>query len=660
MMISFSSELTISNVDLSMSTTELQEQPPSRPVGAIGTASDMAKNDDGLSDLFEGSDSDEIAENDDGFSDLFEGSESNVTTYIDEVNAYIDANPPSPKASPNPTVQGASVLSEPIANQASQNSIDAAISAQQGKTMAKASKRLYVESTLPLSAGTTSAPARGAWTDQVPADFADRQASSPEQHRTLVNFSQAPRVNGSEFRAAPVSVSHPAHNYHQGFKNPRIAPSATQAESIAPQAPTAPQSQVSQSLTQWTAFADARSARLWMMRAETGPLAASLLDNTIPRTIGQKRAVANRIRAGFSSAQPPTTEAEFILLDWTCLELVDEVCLAHYYGSLTQRYLIGMPKQGPATFDTYAKHIDALVQVIGTRNCAQATNLRKRLIEVTHRKRLIDNPIAELETIQKNVTANATRKSKNEKRKAKAARAEAAEVELAKLKSESDAQSLPAARNTIMPSRPSAKLSSTRGASFPAGSFQRPPMTPPSTFEFSPDDFDKDMNFDSDLDFDFGIGDKRPSTTSYGQPAAKKADVGNHRLMSLPQTPTPMSTATVGFNVGRVGGHRKPQAGQMNGRAAAGKTHGYGPVQQVTQIQQPYDPSATKALSRFVPETWPSDSEFPSMLPPPADVPPGLPIVHNPDFMHNYRILLSGLTFEQMDEAGRLGMDLNE
>jgi hypothetical protein len=79
----------------------------------------------------------------------------------------------------------------------------------------------------------------------------------------------------------------------------------------------------------------------------------------------EKHAVATQLRDAFEIAEPLRNKGQFLLLDWKCLELVEEVCLFHTYGPLTRRYLSDLPKLGPRQYDTYSDHIDDLIAVIG-------------------------------------------------------------------------------------------------------------------------------------------------------------------------------------------------------------------------------------------------------------------------------------------------------
>jgi hypothetical protein len=59
----------------------------------------------------------------------------------------------------------------------------------------------------------------------------------------------------------------------------------------------------------------------------------------------EKRAVATQLRDAFEIAEPMRNKGGFLLLDWTCLELDDEVCTFHLFGPISQRYYGGLPKQ---------------------------------------------------------------------------------------------------------------------------------------------------------------------------------------------------------------------------------------------------------------------------------------------------------------------------
>ena len=282
-----------------------------------------------------------------------------------------------------------------------------------------------------------------------------------------------------------------------------------------------------------------------MFGGENGHSQASLRDKTLPRTPAQRRLVADGLRAAFESAQPPKNKHEFLLLDWSCLELVDEVSLAHAYGPLTKRYLSGMPKLGPAQYEKYSDHIDDLIAVIGREDCPKAKSLRKRMMDVTHRKRLIDNPWGELGIVAKNGDANKAKRLREEERKAKAA---ALERENALLKAQLECRS-PATtpglhqtndgrnskssqRSSITPRRSSSKLSSAQRSMTIQQPFRTHSCGSASTMDNSSTSFSEQP---SPTFLDFGEDGHEPtSTDTHGPSAPKKARYTAHRFQPAP------------------------------------------------------------------------------------------------------------------------------
>lgn len=328
----------------------------------------------------------------------------------------------------------------------------------------------------------------------------------------------------------------------------QIRSSAPKGGISRPPQPLAPSKQAFNHPVDWKPFTDVRQGRIWLVGGQNGQSHPSSQDKTIPRTSEQRRAIANKLRAAFESAQPARSETEFLLLDWTCLELVEEVCLFHAYGPLTKRYLSGMPKHGPAQFDSFLDHINALVAVIGRQDCPKATSLRKRMMDVTHRKRLIDNPWAELGTVEKNEIANRTRKLREEARKAKAA---ALERENAFLKVQLEdwssaapgpdedgdgALSLSSQRKLITPRRPSKVSSGNRFAVTPQA--VRPsPYTPASRNIFSPGASSEQI---SAIAVTNGQDEYEPTwIDTHGQFAMKKAECTDYTSITRSQTPSP-------------------------------------------------------------------------------------------------------------------------
>ena len=355
------------------------------------------------------------------------------------------------------------------------------------------------------------------------------------------------------------------------FASPNLEEDAANELALQPVQPLITSNQATQSQASWKPFADVRQGRIWVFGGENGRSAASFADTTIPQTPQQKRAIADKLRAAYESAQPCRHNHEFRLLDWTCLELVEEVCLFHLYGPLTQRYLSGMPKIGPRQYNSYSDHIDDLVAVIGRQNCPKAQNLRKRMIDVTHRKRLVDNPQGELGLVEKNEVANRARKLRQAEKQAKA---EALEKENASLKAKLEGRTPAGAglhqgdAGARFNQSPLDMITPRRSSKFPfvqrsaptqqalrtpkRGSAFRARSSLASSSEYmSPDVFNTDED-------DYG-----PTPTNInGRPANKKVRYSAHAPMAYSQTPgqSPADSHDSGWATGTQPGFPKPKS----------------------------------------------------------------------------------------------------
>ena len=416
--------------------------------------------------------------------------------------------------------------------------------------------------------------------DQSQDGYSLNNFSSPPQHLNMGFPSAAATVYRDDY-----SNSSRTEN-HQGTARP-----ARQGEIQAPELFATPTQNKLQHPAHWRPFTDAHQARIWLLKAQDGPSEASYQDNTIPRTTEQKRAVATRLRDAFETAEPARNKDQFLLIDWTCLELVDEVCVFHLYGPLTRRYLSGMPKHGPANFETYEDHINTLVEIFSTRDCPKAANLRKRMMDVTHRKRLIDNPLGELGVVQKNKVANAARKLKAQERKEKAARVEAAEVEVAELKARLSVQksagasptgssgnwyeglghqqSAPASRRFVTPSRPSTRRSHRPEATLEAAHARQGPNTLADPSVYPSSSFNNIAPQSS-----FNVEQNKRNATFkdiQSQLTRKRARHHDNKSKMFPQGSILNPYATSASTMSSLEGHHSTEAGHMHDPLGSGE-----------------------------------------------------------------------------------------
>ena len=526
------------------------------------------------------------------------------------------------------------------------------------------------------------------------------------------NFSTSPEQQIDPFLQDARVVSHASTFHSQQDLNEALVPhhQGQVATSGFQQLPLQiPEMQVGQSAQQpktWQAFTDVHQGRLWMLKAQQSPTEASLQDMTIPRTIEQKRAVADRLRAAFEGAQPSANGGQFRLLDWTCLELVEEVCMFHVFGPLSRRYHSGLPKHGPADFDSYDDHISALMSVIGRQDCPKARSLRKRMLDITHRKRLIDNPVAELGTVKKNDAANSTRKLKNEERKRKADRTEAAELEVAKLKAQLDIQSSmetllngtdedwdeghgrnqsgPAIRRIVTPSRPSAKLSAIQTSTSMADHPRQVQMVPAVATGISSDHVNNNTSPTS-----FGGKDTRResmSTDAHGPALAKKAKCMDNQVTPSSEFPTKITSATAALGMINMRQRQMEEPNEPNGQDDSQamqqpahisySQHHQGHTQMPPSVTPENQPARLAARSRAAPTFKTTEVTSPSRLTTMPEVrtitsSASLPAaqmwvalsqgpLQDAGFMAHYTTIHSDLSLEQVAEAGRLGLGTSE
>ena len=324
------------------------------------------------------------------------------------------------------------------------------------------------------------------------------------------------------------------------------------------------------------------------------------------------------------------------------------------------------------------------MKVIGRQDCPKARNLRKRLLDITHRKRLIDNPVAELGRVEKNEVANSARKLKNEERKRKADRAEAAELEVAKLKARLEVRSSmeaspngsddewdgghgrkpsgPPSRRFITPSRPSAKLSAAPKSTLMADDPHQVPRTRVASIGISSDHANNNTSPSS-----FGgedIGRESTPIHTHGQSLPKKAKCMDNQVLLASELPTENTSATA------ASGMNSLQQYQMQNLNDANVQHDSPAMQQTTHISySQHRLGDTQSLSDLALDNRSSRRAVPSMVaqdprttevisPSPATTVPTT--LQDARFMAHYNTIHSGLSLEQVAEAGRLGLDANE
>ena len=258
----------------------------------------------------------------DGLDELFEGTDCELVAPIGEALPH-DTGKLSTSAEQqiDPSLQDAEVFSGALTYNDPQDLTQAAVPLHSGQVATNEIQKLPPQTCSGVGLLTGSTAPTAGWSGQFIAEQTHNSTTFSVGQASMIGVSSISSFNNIN-PAAPMVVARNGYYPSQYIESSQTAPLITDGES---QARATQGRQHFQQLTARQGFADVNQGRIWMLKAQQGPSETSFRDGTIPRTIEQKRAVADKLRAAFEGAQPPANRSQFLLLDWTCLEMVEEV-----------------------------------------------------------------------------------------------------------------------------------------------------------------------------------------------------------------------------------------------------------------------------------------------------------------------------------------------
>jgi hypothetical protein len=430
-----------------------------------------------------------------------------------------------------------------------------------------------------------------------------------------------------------------------------------------------------------TPFADVGEARAWFLNHSQAVFRIAVInDRTIPHGLTekqQKRAAATKLRVAFQSAQPVKSDEEFHIVDELMLELTQLVTFSHLSSKpLVAQYISGKSKTESALSDTFDAHIDTLVKVLGTQN-AKGKAIRKHLTDAPYIKRLIDNPLGELDVVKKNIDNNAKRKLKADETKAQAANSAAVQEENERLKALLSARSTVGSGAAIndrifaTPVRPSSRIPGPRKSAMARQHRPEIPATPSSAGESWPQTSDVGS---SPSAIDSADNTHQSTLTdTQGPSAPKRAKHGDFNTITAQSTPAqkPAVIARPQRNNTIIGIQRNQQAVSSPFRKYPFDQQGNpAPAQQNSFVQQspgfgsmgfsPNHSFAQSAHPMAPPSILNAAHQVQDMNFAPINVDSSFsyeaPAFSGPN--DRYDFILANLTVGQLEDAAQQGLDI--